>query len=115
MFWNVYPKKADKRQALKAWERAMGREGIGTIITGAQNYRDDPNREDQYTKNPATWLNADAWGNDPLPAKQSQQSLSFSEERNQRANQQYMDYQQQFVEGGDDPWAPSTTQWQINS
>lgn len=42
-------------------------------------------------------------------------SLSFSEERNQRANQQYLEYQQKFVEGGDDPWTQSSTQWQISS
>ena len=42
-------------------------------------------------------------------------ALSFSEERNQRANQQYLEYQQKFVEGGDDPWTQGSTQWQISS
>lgn len=71
-FWNVYPKKADKRSALKAWERAIKRAGPGTIEAGAEAYRDDPNREDSFTKNAATWLNADAWGNEPLPPRPSE-------------------------------------------
>jgi hypothetical protein len=36
---------------------------------GLKRYRDDPNREDAFTKNPSTWLNADAWENGPLPAR----------------------------------------------
>lgn len=82
-FWNVYPKKVDKRSALKAWERATRRAGPGAIEAGAEAYRDDPNREDQFTKNPATWLNADAWGNDPLPAKQTQPWANKATQRQQ--------------------------------
>lgn len=77
-FWNVYPKKADKRAALKAWNAATKRAGKGAIEAGAEAYRDDPNRQDSFTKNPATWLNADSWNNGPLPdrnePKQSRQT-----------------------------------------
>lgn len=67
LFWDVYPKKDDKRRAFKAWTSATSRASIEEIIEGATNYRDDPNREEVYTKNPSTWLNADAWANGPLP------------------------------------------------
>ena len=69
-FWSVYPKAADKPAAFKAWERAAGREDTNVIAEGALRYRDDPNRDDTYTKNASTWLNADAWDNDPLPPRQ---------------------------------------------
>lgn len=69
-FWSVYPKAADKPAAFKAWERAAGREDTNVIAEGALRYRDDPNRDDTFTKNASTWLNADAWDNDPLPPRQ---------------------------------------------
>ena len=69
VFWQVYPRKVDRRAALKAWKSAVRRAPVETIIAGAVAYRDDPNREDGYTKNPATWLNADAWDNAPLPRR----------------------------------------------
>lgn len=70
-FWEVYPKKADKRAALKAWRAAKKRVLVSDdeLVVAAMRYRDDPNREDQFTKNPATWLNADSWENGPLPAR----------------------------------------------
>jgi hypothetical protein len=68
-FWSTYPKKADKRVAFRAFAKALSRVDLDTIVAGAERYRDDPNREQAFTKNPATWLNADAWENDPLPAR----------------------------------------------
>ncbi len=69
-FWNLYPKKADKRKAEKALEGALKRAELSVILEGVEKYRDDPNRKPEFTKNPATWLNADAWENDPLPERQ---------------------------------------------
>ncbi|MCQ9384387.1 hypothetical protein [Brevibacterium moorei] len=66
-WWKVYPKKADKRAALKAWRAARERTNPSTLMAAAAAYRDDPNRRPQFTKNPATWLNADAWENEALP------------------------------------------------
>jgi len=68
-FWSVYPKKNDKATAKRSFEKALKRVSIDEIIAGAERYRDDPNREQAFTKNPSTWLNADAWGNEPLPVR----------------------------------------------
>ena len=68
-FWSVYPKRADKRTALGAWEKALRRASQEEILAGAAMYRDDPNRDDAFTKNASTWLNADAWANPPLPPR----------------------------------------------
>ena len=75
-FWEAYPKKADKRAALKAWKAAKKRVLVSDteLVTAAQQYREDPNRDDQFTKNAATWLNADAWLNGPLPQRRSTQT-----------------------------------------
>ena len=67
-FWEAYPKKADKRLAKRAFEKALKRSTADVIVAGAVQYRDDPNRQPTFTKNASTWLNADAWENDPLPA-----------------------------------------------
>jgi hypothetical protein len=70
-FWELYPKKVDKRLALRSFEKALKRASLDVILNGAKQYRDDPGREDRYTKNPSTWLNADAWDNEPLSRKLS--------------------------------------------
>jgi hypothetical protein len=67
-FWAAYPKKQDKALAKRSFEKAITRASFDEIIAGAEQYRDDPNRDPLFTKNPSTWLNADAWENDPLPA-----------------------------------------------
>ena len=68
-FWDIYPKKDDKRVAERSFENALKRASLEVILSGAQRYRDDPNREQAFTKNPSTWLNADAWENGPLPGR----------------------------------------------
>jgi hypothetical protein len=68
-FWSVYPKKDDKPLALRSFQKALDRTTLEVIISGAERYRDDPNREALFTKNPSTWLNADAWENGPLPSR----------------------------------------------
>jgi hypothetical protein len=68
-FWAVYPKKDDKPLAKRSFEKALKRASVEVIVAGAERYRDDPNREDLFTKNPSTWLNADAWENGPLPSR----------------------------------------------
>jgi hypothetical protein len=68
-FWAIYPKKQDKGLAKRSFEKALTRANLEDILDGAERYRDDPNRENLFTKNPSTWLNADAWENDPLPSR----------------------------------------------
>jgi len=70
-FWKAYPKKADKAAARRAWDKALRVVSAGVLIDAAVRYRNDPNREDAFTKNAGTWLNAGSWENDPLPARMS--------------------------------------------
>lgn len=66
-FYAAYPRHVGRPAALKAWAKAITRAGPAEIIAGALRYANDPNREDQFTAHPATWLNRDGWGDDPLP------------------------------------------------
>jgi DNA-binding transcriptional MocR family regulator len=72
-FWSVYPRKTAKGQARKAWPAAVRKATAENIIKGAIEYRDDPNREQQYTKHPATWLNGECWDDPALPARNGHQ------------------------------------------
>lgn len=65
-FWTAYPKKADKGAARRAWTTAAKKADPQHIVEAATRYSHDPRREDRYTKNPASWLNAEAWDN-PYP------------------------------------------------
>lgn len=68
-FWSAYPRKAGKRAARSAWERAVNRAGADAVLSGALRYAADPNREDAYTAHASTWLNRDGWEDEPLPAR----------------------------------------------
>ena len=70
-FWSTYPRKEAKRQAWKAWGKAIERATPEQITAGASRYANDPNRSARYTKHAATWLNADGWEDEPLPAPSS--------------------------------------------
>lgn len=74
-FWVTYPRKVGKQAAKRAYLQAR-RRGImhTTILDAAQRYRDDPNREQQFTAHPTTWLNHGRWDDDPLPARRSQRT-----------------------------------------
>ena len=67
-FWATYPRKEAKRQAWKAWGKAIERATPEQITAGASRYANDPNRSEQFTKHGSTWLNADGWDDEPLPS-----------------------------------------------
>lgn len=52
-----------------AFAKAVRRADVEVILGGARRYADDPNRDPAFTKQPATWLNADSWENGPLPVR----------------------------------------------
>jgi hypothetical protein len=67
-FWKEYPKKLDKGRARRAFKSALTRANFEDILAGTIRYANDPNLPElQFIKHPATWLNADAWENGPLP------------------------------------------------
>lgn len=73
-FWEIYPRKVGKREAWKVWQQIISDASAEEIIAGAVRYRDDPNREPQYTAHPSTWLRAGRWDDDPLPTRSGKQT-----------------------------------------
>jgi biotin operon repressor len=79
-FWDNYPKKVDKGAAIRAFRKAIKNQDSTVIIAGAKAYAEDPNLpEKQFIKNPATWLNAEAWNNGALPKRKKTDSKALEE------------------------------------
>lgn len=98
-FWDAYPRKAGKQAARKAWDRAIKRVAKPyVLIEAARRYRDDPNRVDQFTAHPQTWLNQGRWDDDPLPSRARQDTIDARVEGAFALAAQV---------GPEDPWATS--------
>ena len=79
-FWENYPKKVDKGAAIRAFRKAIRNLDPALVIDGAKAYAEDPNLpEKQFIKNPATWLNAEAWNNGPLPKRTKTDSKALED------------------------------------
>jgi len=76
-----YPRKESKGVAEKAYAKARKFATAEELVEGAIRYREDPNREAQYTKLPATWLNGKCWEDGPLPAKSNPARATGSQAR----------------------------------
>jgi uncharacterized protein YeaO (DUF488 family) len=81
-FWKEYPRKLDKGAAFRAFRAALKIASFEEILAGAIAYRNDPNREAEYTKYPATWLNADSWENEISPSPDSEAAERSKQRRN---------------------------------
>lgn len=80
-FWDAYPRKVGKQDARRVWDQQRRKTSPDAIRDGAVRYRDDPNREDQFTAHPTTWLRRGGWDDDPLPAKAAPAVRSTTDER----------------------------------
>jgi hypothetical protein len=90
-FWKEYPRKLDKGAAFKAFRSAMKNATFEQILGGAIAYANDPNRDPEFTKYPATWLNADSWENEISPSPDSEASRR-AEERKKRERESSQAY-----------------------
>jgi hypothetical protein len=61
-FWSQYPRRVGKKDALRAWNKAL-KDGASAeeIVRGAERYRADVTRDPAFTSHPATWLNGGRW------------------------------------------------------
>lgn len=82
-FWKVYPRKANKGGARRAFVKALAKVSFETILDGAERYASDPNRVEAFTKHPATWLNNECWDDPLLPER-----VLTAEERAERARRE---------------------------
>ena len=64
------------------------------IIEGATRYANDPNRHPSYTAHPATWLNAERWGDEPLPPRELSKAEQLEKERAEAAKRKKFEEEQ---------------------
>jgi hypothetical protein len=72
-FWPFYPRRVSKGTARKVYERVLKSKGataeelkVGAMRYAVERVGQDPN----FTKYPATWLNAESWKDESSPIAQ---------------------------------------------
>jgi hypothetical protein len=88
-FWNLYPRKQDKKKALIAWNKAKDRPVIVELlkIIETQKQSEQWKKENgQFIPQPSTWLNGGRWMDEPvetqtLPVKNHPLKKSFDDIR----------------------------------
>ena len=65
-FWRLYPKKEDKKTALKALDKIAfaGKTKWSDIMAGVDRYIRSDKVKDGFIKMPATFINAESWKNE---------------------------------------------------
>ncbi len=67
LWWQVWPRKQARRDAERAFTKAMTKVGFAELMRATIAFAEDPNREDRFTPYGATWLNGERWHDAPLP------------------------------------------------
>lgn len=70
-FYQLYPRKTGKGQAIKAFRKALKSESFDTVLAGVIRLANDPHKPaKQFIPYPATWLNGWGWLNEPYPERE---------------------------------------------
>ena len=72
-FWELYPRKESKRQALRAWKALNPDQELFNLIANALEYRSQTKEwlaeDGRYIPHPASWLNSRRWEDEQDPQK----------------------------------------------
>lgn len=60
-FWQRYPRRTAKLDALKAWGAALRIASVDQIMAGVERYRESENVARGYICHPGTWLRQGRW------------------------------------------------------
>lgn len=83
-FWNLYPRKVGKKQAIKGWEQMKGDMNFDKIKKNLEERTDFKTREKQFIPYPATYLRGRMWEDEDLhdgPKKETVEERSLRIER----------------------------------
>jgi len=87
-FWNAYPKKVDRLEALKVWVKGMLDGNLGEILAGLECWKRTEQWQDMdKIPYPSTWLNKRRWKDAPQVVKKvsaSQQKARNTDEAIER-------------------------------
>ena len=81
MFWAEYPRKKEKKNALKSFDKAI-KDGVGLsdLIEGAKKYAlSVEGKEQKYIKHPKTWLNGGCWDDEHEETKPDPNAKIYDE------------------------------------
>lgn len=72
-FWAAYPRREKRADARRAWDKAIKKVGVATVMAGVARYvrhlawwHPDSLDRNKHTAHPSSWLNGERW-NDELP------------------------------------------------
>jgi hypothetical protein len=69
-FWAAYPRKKGKGQARKAFEKALEKTDLVTILAGVASYvANEDLSNPQFVAHPSTWLNGERWEDEHTEVK----------------------------------------------
>lgn len=70
LFWDAYPRKVGRLDAVHAWLRAKNLPPIATILTAIEAAKKGEwlGKTPKYIKHPAAWINGERWNDQPMPA-----------------------------------------------
>ena len=84
-FWNAYPKKQHKPDALKAWQQVRGDLCSDAIVAGVATWQSSDAWKRGYIEHPATFLRQRQWGDipsrAPSPARHGDQQAASGPRR----------------------------------
>lgn len=79
IFWQAYPKKKAKGTAERAFEKAIKKTDLDTLLCAIEDQKDSKQWQEkngQFIPYPATWLNAECW-KDELIKEELEEGLLF--------------------------------------
>jgi len=101
-FWTSYPRKLDKAKAFRAFRSALKRAKFEDILAGVIAYRNDPKRDPDFTKYPATWLNNDAWEN-AATTPEARAGIEARREKELKASNDYLNQMKELEKNSAPP------------
>jgi len=101
-FWTSYPRKLDKAKAFRAFRSALKRAKFEDILAGVIVYRNDPKRDPDFTKYPATWLNNDAWEN-AATTPEARAGIEARREKELKASNEYLNQMKELEKNSAPP------------
>jgi len=86
-FWRLYPRKVEKIDARKAFEKAYTEHG-DVIMDGVRRLSKEPNLPPlQFIPYPASWLRAGGWTNEPYPPREKSRAEIEAEAKARSQNE----------------------------
>lgn len=88
-FWSAYPRRIAKAEARRAFDKAMRKTTLETILSALESYK---KHKPEYADfcHPATWLNGERWADEWEPPKTIVPTPLFRPARNVDELRQYL-------------------------